>query len=55
MAFELILDVVFGPREVFHDMECSVCGYSEIYYIDPVTRKQIGRACSGCGFFQKFE
>lgn len=55
MYFENLLDIIFGPREILHAMECSVCGDDEIYYIDYVTKKQIGRACKGCNFVQTFE
>ncbi|WP_010677053.1 hypothetical protein [Bacillus timonensis] len=55
MHFELLLDAVFGPREVLHDLECTVCGHNELYYIHPQTGKQIGRACEECNFFQKFD
>jgi len=55
MYFEYLLNAIFGPREIFHDMECSVCGADEIYYRDPVTKKQIGRACKGCNFVQRFD
>lgn len=55
MYFENLLNAIFGPREILHDMECSVCGDSEIYYINPETNKQIGRACRGCNFVQTFE
>lgn len=54
MYFENLLDVLLGPREILHDMECSVCGYEEVYYINPITREQIGRACKGCNFVQTF-
>ncbi len=54
MYFENLLDVLLGPREILHDMECSVCGYEEVYYINPISRKQIGRACKGCNFVQTF-
>ncbi|WP_216831510.1 acyltransferase [Alkalihalobacterium elongatum] len=55
MSFDLLLDAVLGERQLFHVIECSVCGHEEIYYIDPETKQQIGRACSQCGFVQKFE
>ena len=55
MYFESLLDALLGPRESLHEMECSICGFDEIYYIDPLTGKQIGRACQQCNFVQKFE
>lgn len=55
MNFDYLLNALFGDREVLHALECSVCGFDEIYYIDPSTKKQIGRACQGCQFVQKFE
>lgn len=54
MHFEFLLDAILGQREILHDMECSVCGHDEIYYIHPITKKQLGRACKGCNFVQKF-
>ena len=54
MYFENLLNVVFGQREVLHIMECEICGYDEIYFKDAYTGKQIGRACNGCQFVQKF-
>ena len=55
MYFDVLLDALLGPREHLHEMECSVCGYDEIYYQDPETKQQIGRACKGCNFVQKFD
>lgn len=55
MYFDLLLDALFGPREVLHAMECPVCGHDEIYYLDAKNKKQVGRACQGCSFVQKFE
>lgn len=55
MNFDYLLNALFGEREVLHALECSVCGFDEIYYLDPSTKKQIGRACQGCQFVQKFE
>ena len=26
MSFETLLDYLLGPREVIHEVECSVCG-----------------------------
>ncbi|WP_042354235.1 hypothetical protein [Bacillus rubiinfantis] len=54
MYFELLLDTLIGPREILHTMECPVCGFDEVYYRDPITKKQLGRACCGCNFVQKF-
>jgi len=55
MYFENLLNALFGEREILHVMECQVCGFDEIYYLEPSTKKQIGRACEGCQFVQKFE
>ncbi|AZU64508.1 acyltransferase [Neobacillus mesonae] len=55
MYFEYLLDALLGPREILHSMECSVCGLEETYYRDPVSRRQLGRACYGCNFVQKFD
>ena len=55
MYFDCLLDALFGPREVLHRLECSICGFDEIYYIDTSTRQQIGRACQGCNYVQKFD
>ncbi|WP_078429865.1 acyltransferase [Alkalihalobacterium alkalinitrilicum] len=55
MSFELLLDAVLGERELFHVIDCTVCGSEEIYYVDPISKQQIGKACSQCGFVQKFE
>lgn len=55
MYFDFLLDALFGPREVFHSLECSICGFDEIYYMDPSTRHQIGRACKSCNYIQKFD
>ncbi|MCM3569389.1 acyltransferase [Neobacillus mesonae] len=55
MYFEVLLDALLGEREILHSMECPVCGFDEIYYCDPVTLKQLGRACQGCNFVQKFD
>lgn len=50
MKFEVLLDAILGPREMFYHMECHVCGSVEIYYQDPETKKQIGFACRGCNW-----
>lgn len=55
MYFEFLLDALLGPREILHTMECPVCGFDEIYYRNPVTKKQLGRGCQGCNFVQKFD
>ncbi|MFE4523068.1 acyltransferase [Cytobacillus firmus] len=55
MHFEALLDALFGPREILHEMECSVCGLDETYYKDPFTHRSLGRACPSCNFVQKFE
>jgi hypothetical protein len=48
--FEFFLDSLMGPRELFHIMECQVCGFDEIYFQHPFSKKQIGVACEGCNF-----
>jgi hypothetical protein len=55
MYFEYLLNAMFDEREVLHAMECQICGFDEIYFKDPSTGKQIGRACEGCNFVQKFD
>lgn len=55
MYFDFLLDALLGQREVLHSLECSVCGFDENYYIEPSTKQQIGRACQGCNFVQKFD
>ncbi|OMP68768.1 acyltransferase [Domibacillus epiphyticus] len=55
MTFDHLLDAIIGPREHFHDMECHICGYDEIFFLHPVTKKQIGVACIGCNFVMKFD
>ncbi|WP_047150847.1 hypothetical protein [Aneurinibacillus tyrosinisolvens] len=55
MYFQFLLDAIFGPREVLYAMECSICGYDEIYYLDAQTKEQIGRACECCNYVQKFD
>ncbi|KHF39126.1 hypothetical protein [Halalkalibacter okhensis] len=55
MHFENLLDIVLGKREVLSIIECPVCELEEIYYKDPATNKQTGRACSHCNFVQKFD
>ncbi|GHH98689.1 acyltransferase [Neobacillus kokaensis] len=55
MYFEFLLDALLGPREVLHSMECPVCGFDEVYYRDPASMEQLGRACQGCNFVQKFD
>ncbi|KPB05730.1 acyltransferase [Bacillus sp. CHD6a] len=54
MDFELLLDRLLGEREVIHEVECSVCGDYEIYYRDPITKENIGRACEFCIYVQRF-
>ncbi|MCM3356572.1 acyltransferase [Psychrobacillus sp. MER TA 171] len=48
------LDKELGPRRILHIKECEVCGFDEIYYVDPETNKQIGMACEGCNFIRRF-
>ncbi|MEH7254632.1 acyltransferase [Neobacillus niacini] len=55
MSFETLLEYLLGPREVIHEVECSVCGGYETYYRDPITKKNLGRACNFCGDVQAFE
>jgi predicted nucleic-acid-binding Zn-ribbon protein len=55
MHFEFLLDAVLGERQIFHIIECSVCGFEEIYYENMVSKRLIGRACSHCNFVQRFE
>lgn len=55
MYFEYLLNALFGSREILHVIECEVCGFDETYFKDPQTGKQLGRACQGCGFVQKFD
>jgi predicted nucleic-acid-binding Zn-ribbon protein len=55
MHFENLLDILLGNRGIFHIIECSVCGFDEIYYDDPLTKKQIGRACKNCSFVETFD
>jgi DNA-directed RNA polymerase subunit M/transcription elongation factor TFIIS len=51
----MLLDAVFGPREVLHEMECGICGNDEIYFRHPHTKETLGRACKTCNFVQKFD
>ncbi len=53
-GFHDLLDEHFGPRKALHSVECPVCGADEVYYLNEQTGKQIGRACEGCYFIQKF-
>jgi predicted nucleic-acid-binding Zn-ribbon protein len=55
MYFEYLLDATLGPREIFYVIECSICGFDEIYYKDPETNQFIGRACANCNSLQKFD
>ena len=55
MYFESLLDAVLGERQIFHIIECPVCGFEEIYYEHNVTKRLIGRACRNCNFVQRFE
>ncbi|WP_202171440.1 acyltransferase [Bacillus sp. USDA818B3_A] len=55
MYFESLLDAVLGERQIFHMIECPVCGYEEIYYEHCGTKRLIGRACRHCNFVQKFD
>ena len=50
--FQANLDKQLGPRRILHIKECEVCGFDEIYYVDPETNKQIGMACEGCNFIR---
>jgi len=53
--FLMKLDHVFGQRQIFHVMECSICGYDEFYFQHPETKAQIGLACEGCNYIFRFE
>ncbi|WP_093059363.1 acyltransferase [Psychrobacillus sp. OK028] len=53
--FSLQLDQIFGPRQIFHVMECYTCGYNEYYFQHPKTKKQIGVVCEGCNYICSFE
>jgi len=55
MSFELLLESIIGPREYFHVMECHLCGFDEIYYQHPITKKQIGMSCKGCNYVKNFD
>ncbi|WP_134704901.1 acyltransferase [Ammoniphilus sp. YIM 78166] len=55
MYFKYLLDALFGPREILYALECTICGDDEVYFLDPKTQKQIGRACQGCNYVQKFD
>ncbi|MDR4949501.1 acyltransferase [Neobacillus cucumis] len=55
MYFESLLDAVLGERQIFHIIECPVCGFEEIYYEHCGTKRLIGKACRNCNFVQKFE
>ncbi|MBU9723064.1 MULTISPECIES: acyltransferase [Bacillaceae] len=55
MTFRDALDKILGKRKLFHVIECSVCGFNEVYYIDPFTNKQLGKACETCNHIQRFE
>ncbi|MBI0577752.1 MULTISPECIES: hypothetical protein [Bacillaceae] len=55
MHFEFLLDAILGERQIFHIIECPVCGLEEIYYENAKTHRLIGRACSNCNFVQKFD
>jgi hypothetical protein len=55
MKFQNKLNIILGERIILHTMECSVCQHNEYYYIHPVTRKQLGRACENCNSVQRFD
>jgi len=55
MYFECLLDAILGERQIFHIIDCSICGFEEIYYESPTAKQLIGRACSHCNFVQRFE
>lgn len=54
LDFKITLDVLIGPREHFHILECHVCGFDEVYFQHPFTKNQIGVACEGCNFVYVF-
>jgi len=53
--FDIELDKILGPRNIFHIMECYICGFDEIYFSDSETNQQIGVACEGCNYIKKFD
>mgnify|MGYP000891203387 CR=1 FL=1 len=53
--FDELLNEMLDEREIFHVVECHVCGFDEIYYKHPWSGKQIGRACKGCKSVQRFD
>jgi hypothetical protein len=53
--FEQVLDAVLGERQIFHKVDCPVCGFEEIFYESQKTNRLIGRACSHCNFIHRFE
>lgn len=55
MYFECFLDAILGERQIFHIIDCSVCGFEEVYYESPAANQLIGRACSHCNFVQRFD
>ena len=55
MDFKYLLDVTLGEREIFYVIECSICGFDEIYYKNPQTKTFIGRACATCNCVQQFK
>ncbi|UCZ52963.1 acyltransferase [Bacillus shivajii] len=55
MSFNLVLDAILGERITFYEVECLACGFNEVYYADPHTNKQIGRACQHCDSIQVFD
>lgn len=55
MSFEDSLDIWLGEREIMEEVECTICGHDETYYMNPLTNKTIGRACKTCDFIQKIE
>ena len=55
MGFDRLLDILLGEREVIEEIECSVCRQYETYFMDPITKKTIGRACKTCEYIQKID
>ncbi|MCT8137702.1 acyltransferase [Anaerobacillus sp. CMMVII] len=55
MYFHYLLDATLGPRVIYYVIECSVCGFDEVYFKSPESGELLGRACANCNCFQKFD
>lgn len=55
MRFESLLDLLLGDREIIEEIECLSCNHNETYFMHPITKKTIGRACKTCEFIQRIE